>query len=60
VRDFINLRGYRVIVTAERIVRTELWNMEARVDETLHDTTHSDYPEETADVMIAQINAEFY
>lgn len=53
------LRDYHVVITAERIERAEVWLVIGRVDGALHDAEHSDFPEETAEEMLAEIGAEF-
>jgi hypothetical protein len=63
VRDE-EMRRYHVVVTAERVVRAECWLVTARVsyDDThgeLHDARKSDYPEETAAELLAEIDAEY-
>jgi hypothetical protein len=63
VRDEM-LRGYRVVITAERIQRLEAWLVVARVsyddvEGELHGARPSDFPEETAAKMLAEIDEEY-
>ncbi len=59
VRDR-KIRGYKVLVTAERIRRNEGWLVVARVDGALHDAWLSDSPEQQAERMLAEIDGEFH
>ena len=52
-------RGYKVLITAERVVRGEAWLVVGRVDDELHDARKSDYPEETAAQMLREIDSEY-
>ena len=59
VRDR-EIRGRKVLVTAERIRRNEGWLVVARVNGALHDAWLSDAPEQQAERMLAEIDGEFH
>ncbi len=59
VRDR-EIRGCKVLVTAERIRHNEGWLVVARVDGALHDAWLSDSPEREAERMLAEIDGSFH
>lgn len=58
VRDE-DLRGYHVVVTAERCERLGSWLVICRVDGALFDSCDSDFPEQSANEMIKEIDEEY-
>ena len=59
VRDR-EIRGCKVLVTAERIRHNEGWLVVARVDGALHDAWLSESPEREAERMLAEIDGAFH